>query len=1556
MKILKEKQYPYPNKLYNLSDNKALWLDDAEDFIYWGSEADKWAEDYAKSYKVKMSPKDFLDLTTIEGADSLKVGGYIGGSRLRELDIDELNKEKWQTIFLQVAFPDAGDPTKGEVVGHEGRHRMFALMNAGVKEVDVELKCDVYGSVYNKYRPFTPSYIDLTGQFDDSVKVRVNNPIPLSWKTHKSIRPNLKEDYVYNGINFNFTLDQLYTILCKELEGLRSKLDCVNHLLDIFPDLKTNVVLEIYDKTATGEDLDKEWWSNFTNLVNGEDSDYAMELRELNPEILRSVIPEDEDDFLESLGNDTQPAYSTAEVMPDGTLVKQYGLTYKTDNPLIHDYSAQINLFDKDLTKEQFKSIKDRISLYLDEFGYVLLRYKFDDYLNNVLYEAKPDSFSNAVFSNTLYNPDEIRQGNFTPGDVIKDIKDHLDYNYIESLHESLDESVVSYLRNYEEFQRGLDRGNIYSGYLGYSGIIICCETEDDENDSSNKKVFNQDNGYIYFENAHPIILLPDKILSDQYEALKIVIDYHLNIASYVKVKDINGNIMIFELFKDAYYEDTGEEYTDTIYVGNKRNASEYIFYCIEEMIDSDSDVFLEKVDKLDSKYYPLYFIFKTEEDYKKGGPALRTASRITAFDAYNKYNYYCVIGFNTNSDNDILAIREKDTFIESYPHFCYVKVLDKEKWTQVDQKHNDDNIFDHYDAIAFIHDDRCDIDIFNKDLNSSQRTSLYNFIASEIPYKKIIIDICVVDGDSYESIRTIKRDHVKYNIDGYEAAADIMKNIFESDTFLEAKKERTIDDVAKDLSSYDTVYRLINDGGKEKELSRNLLWKTILSEIYNKNKEEDKINFLDDLYPGISRSVAKEILDFFDKALKKKVSFEDFHKSRLSCLGTNVYYIYDLMKHYDKDEYIEKLQEKIVKLPNGKWQVQSEDGSKNLGTYNTEEEAKKRLQQVHYFKNKNEDFSNIDIPSNPRYMTDEELKEYLLKALEGKNEKEGVEILHNIFPKVDINEKDNQGLNALQSLYRHLKDGFIYKNCHLIADWYKGYNRSVINMKYLQNLVDKDEYLEDFDNPDYYLGIPADKTISRSDYNIVEVGNDELKDYFENRHKKDGYLYFSTAVKTNGHEIYHLAIGITLDRSVKYMNKGNILHFIFIKGEPIARIIDVPEEETFIESVSKKDIIPVTLYSINKYFYDPRGNLYYKSKNDNKYYLIADFNFSNVKDAIKNGVEIIYIPGGALDPFSLNDLEKDEYIENINESLLLEKTRQQLIDKSKASDKYKAKDRAGENRWTRRNKSHIANTVRDYNKIDMDAFFKADILDFVVNVRGETNDYQVIITFENALRSIKDNIKRNNGKLEFKCILRALIEAFNRGDVYVHCSCPDFTYRQAYWATRGGYNSGTPQPSNGKMIANPNDTKGAGCKHVNLVLGNLDWMMKISSVINNYIYWARDNLEWQYAKYIFPELYGMSYDKAIQMTIDMYDETGELKPEYTDDTLRSDEDIINMSNMIGKQRGQYKKKPEKSINPRYSEVHPKKEEPEEETNELGLELGDENEEPELDMEAEEQI
>ena len=96
--------------------------------------------------------------------------------------------------------------------------------------------------------------------------------------------------------------------------------------------------------------------------------------------------------------------------------------------------------------------------------------------------------------------------------------------------------------------------------------------------------------------------------------------------------------------------------------------------------------------------------------------------------------------------------------------------------------------------------------------------------------------------------------------------------------------------------------------------------------------------------------------------------------------------------------------------------------------------------------------------------------------------------------------------------------------------------------------------------------------------------------------------------------------------------------------------------------------------------------------------------------------------------------------------------------------------------------------------------------------------------------------------------------------------------------------------------ITNPKDSKGAGCKHVNLVLGNIDWIMKVSSVINNYIHYMKDHFERKYADIIFPKLFGIPYQKAVQLNL--FD---------TDDNLKDDESEIKLSNKYGRERTKFR-------------------------------------------------
>lgn len=255
--------------------------------------------------------------------------------------------------------------------------------------------------------------------------------------------------------------------------------------------------------------------------------------------------------------------------------------------------------------------------------------------------------------------------------------------------------------------------------------------------------------------------------------------------------------------------------------------------------------------------------------------------------------------------------------------------------------------------------------------------------------------------------------------------------------------------------------------------------------------------------------------------------------------------------------------------------------------------------------------------------------------------------------------------------------------------------------------------------------------------------------------------------------------------------------------------------------------------------------------------------------------------------------------IQEETDILINEATRRDLLIKSKTGRKYK--DGKG-NRWDAKKEVAVASTVKDFNKIDMNTFWKKDILNFGVKIKGETDDYIVTVEFNNILNRIKERVRRNRNKLDLKIIYDAIVEALNSSDVKINCSCPDHQYRFKVWATKNNYNAGEAENREAK-ITNPNNDLGSACKHTLSVLNNARWIKQVSSVINNYVNYCKDNMEHNYSRFIFPKIYGMTYDKAVQLTLDDYDEKGEFK-----DTLATDKDIINLSNALGKIRGRIKK------------------------------------------------
>lgn len=225
----------------------------------------------------------------------------------------------------------------------------------------------------------------------------------------------------------------------------------------------------------------------------------------------------------------------------------------------------------------------------------------------------------------------------------------------------------------------------------------------------------------------------------------------------------------------------------------------------------------------------------------------------------------------------------------------------------------------------------------------------------------------------------------------------------------------------------------------------------------------------------------------------------------------------------------------------------------------------------------------------------------------------------------------------------------------------------------------------------------------------------------------------------------------------------------------------------------------------------------------------------------------------------------------------LLEDNRIQFLNKSKSS--YK-----GKQRYERRKKSKIENTVKAMNGINMDKLFKEDILTIQIPVHGETDNYIVTISYKGLLELLRKFVENNNGVCTLREISKACIEAFNSNDVYIHCNCPDYIYRFNYWRTQQKQNSAEPETRPSK-ITNPNDKLGSGCKHVLLALSNNSWVLRVARVLKNYISYMENHYKKLYADIIYPAIYGEEYEDTVELSL------------FDDDNLVTDKDTIDIAN-----------------------------------------------------------
>ena len=146
--------------------------------------------DYARSWITSINPTDFINLTTKDFSDRSKFDTMPNdyGTAMDDYDyMTELKTNMRQTPYLAV------DLSTGEIVGHEGRHRMRALEREGITSTPVRIEFrDENGYLVKEKNGYgnplkTIASFDLKNQFGNDFTAAIENIIPLMKATREEV-------------------------------------------------------------------------------------------------------------------------------------------------------------------------------------------------------------------------------------------------------------------------------------------------------------------------------------------------------------------------------------------------------------------------------------------------------------------------------------------------------------------------------------------------------------------------------------------------------------------------------------------------------------------------------------------------------------------------------------------------------------------------------------------------------------------------------------------------------------------------------------------------------------------------------------------------------------------------------------------------------------------------------------------------------------------------------------------------------------------------------------------------------------------------------------------------------------------------------------------------------------------------------------------------------------------------------------------------------------------------------------------------------------------------
>lgn len=164
---------------YTIKDGNARWTDERIGSLI--REYGASNPDYSQAYAVLMNPRDFLKLTL---RDKFLDMWNEGANQEEHPEVYSLNEEELrderQTPFLSIHSNKGSTHVVARVDGHEGRHRMRALMEAGVTSVPVVIQ-----DMDTKYSKKSESWMLLgsqnfgDGPINDKATVDLSDLVPI---------------------------------------------------------------------------------------------------------------------------------------------------------------------------------------------------------------------------------------------------------------------------------------------------------------------------------------------------------------------------------------------------------------------------------------------------------------------------------------------------------------------------------------------------------------------------------------------------------------------------------------------------------------------------------------------------------------------------------------------------------------------------------------------------------------------------------------------------------------------------------------------------------------------------------------------------------------------------------------------------------------------------------------------------------------------------------------------------------------------------------------------------------------------------------------------------------------------------------------------------------------------------------------------------------------------------------------------------------------------------------------------------------------------------------